>query len=74
MMPDMMLDNEIEMFPLIAQECPHLYLAIRNLILALWMLNPKVNFHFFIYGFLFLFLVLFYFSAVHYVNLVYFEK
>ncbi|BFZ11164.1 hypothetical protein BsWGS_14203 [Bradybaena similaris] len=41
MMPDMMLDNEIEMFPLIAQECPYLYLAIRNLILSLWMLNPK---------------------------------
>ncbi|CAG5125319.1 unnamed protein product, partial [Candidula unifasciata] len=41
MMPDMMLDKEIDMFPLIAQECPHLYLAIRNLILALWMLNPK---------------------------------
>ncbi|KAK6959971.1 lysine-specific histone demethylase 1B-like isoform X1 [Biomphalaria glabrata] len=39
--PDMMLESEIEEFPLMAQECPYVYLAIRNLVLVIWALNPK---------------------------------
>ncbi|KAH9513684.1 Lysine-specific histone demethylase 1B [Bulinus truncatus] len=39
--PDMMLESEIEEFPFMAQECPYAYLAIRNLVLAVWALNPK---------------------------------
>ncbi|XP_035828739.1 lysine-specific histone demethylase 1B [Aplysia californica] len=39
--PDMMTEVEIESFPLLAQECPYMYLAVRNLIMSLWTLNPK---------------------------------
>ncbi|GFO37512.1 lysine-specific histone demethylase 1b, partial [Plakobranchus ocellatus] len=39
--PDMMLDQEIAEFPDMAQNCPQLYLALRNLVLAIWALNPK---------------------------------
>ncbi|CAL1538712.1 unnamed protein product [Lymnaea stagnalis] len=39
--PDMMVPAEIEEFPLMAQECPYVYLAIRNLVLAIWSFNPK---------------------------------
>ncbi|KAK3782439.1 hypothetical protein RRG08_033080 [Elysia crispata] len=39
--PDMMLEQEIAEFPDLAQDCPHLYLALRNLVLAIWALNPK---------------------------------
>ncbi|XP_059169654.1 lysine-specific histone demethylase 1B-like [Physella acuta] len=39
--PDMMMEAEIDAFPLMAQECPYNYLAIRNLILAIWAFNPK---------------------------------
>ncbi|GFR69599.1 lysine-specific histone demethylase 1B [Elysia marginata] len=37
----MMMEQEIAEFPDMAQDCPHLYLALRNLALALWTLNPK---------------------------------
>ncbi|RUS72504.1 hypothetical protein EGW08_019732 [Elysia chlorotica] len=39
--PDMMLESEMAEFPTLAQECPHLYLALRNAALAVWALNPK---------------------------------
>ena len=41
--PDMMGKDEIAAFPLVAEYQPYMYLAIRNLILALWSQNIKVG-------------------------------
>ncbi|PVD32420.1 hypothetical protein C0Q70_07854 [Pomacea canaliculata] len=39
--PDMMTESEISAFPLLAQEQPFMYLAIRNLVMAIWALDIK---------------------------------
>lgn len=43
--PDMMTESEISAFPLLAQEQPFMYLAIRNLVMAIWALDIKVTVH-----------------------------